>query len=351
MRGASYRPLLETLVQYHDMDSTNPRDKVYGLTSLMGTKKEVDALDLNYNKSVGEVYADTVLVGIKLYSRLTAFTWVSHPPDYDGGPEGYRSWAPRWDIKTQLVTLGDPERRCPWTPGGREAILIPNPNPKHLTLRGIPYSPVLKVDPIIHFSRNGSIYTPDSDAPDPSTITDTMHPLRKLLTAIWPLATSGIPDDERVKRLYYLARTMTAGTCPFPLHEYAHRLSEEIRERYYEAFIHLLSRISYLEDNPSSSEDDYPHTPDSRALELSMQYICDDRRIIWTQRGFGLGPGSTQKGDVVVVLHGGNTPYVLRSREGGEYVFLGQAYVDEIMYGECMLGLLRGVEEGEFELV
>ena len=40
-----------------------------------------------------------------------------------------------------------------------------------------------------------------------------------------------------------------------------------------------------------------------------------------------------RNGDVVIVLYGGNTPYVLRSR-GDEYIFIGQAYVDEIMHGE-----------------
>jgi hypothetical protein len=50
-----------------------------------------------------------------------------------------------------------------------------------------------------------------------------------------------------------------------------------------------------------------------------------------------MGPHCMQSGDVVVVLYGGNTPYVLRPRGDG-YIFLGQAYVDEIMHGELFHG-------------
>ena len=56
-------------------------------------------------------------------------------------------------------------------------------------------------------------------------------------------------------------------------------------------------------------------------------------------------------GDIVAVLYGGNTPYVLRPR-GHEYIFMGQAYVDEIMNGELFQGSKSDVpEEKTFCLV
>ncbi|OAK96803.1 hypothetical protein IQ06DRAFT_47244 [Phaeosphaeriaceae sp. SRC1lsM3a] len=45
--------------------------------------------------------------------------------------------------------------------------------------------------------------------------------------------------------------------------------------------------------------------------------------------------------DVVVVLYGGNTPFVSRPC-GDDFLFMGQAYVDEIMNGE----LVQDVESG-----
>jgi hypothetical protein len=60
--------------------------------------------------------------------------------------------------------------------------------------------------------------------------------------------------------------------------------------------------------------------------------------MFWTEKSsYGIGPHCMRSGDVVVVLYGGNTPYVLRPRGDG-YIFLGQAYVDEIMHGELFHG-------------
>jgi hypothetical protein len=68
------------------------------------------------------------------------------------------------------------------------------------------------------------------------------------------------------------------------------------------------------------------------------------RRLFLTENGmYGLGPQCALPGDVVVVLYGGNTPYVLRPKGDGEYLFIGQAYIDVIMNGE----LVRDVEEGK----
>jgi hypothetical protein len=52
-----------------------------------------------------------------------------------------------------------------------------------------------------------------------------------------------------------------------------------------------------------------------------------------------------------VVLHGGNTPYILRPK-GDKYLFMGQAYVDDIMNGQLMEKLDRGeVQEQDFCLI
>lgn len=58
-----------------------------------------------------------------------------------------------------------------------------------------------------------------------------------------------------------------------------------------------------------------------------------------------------QTGDVAVVLYGGNTPYILRP-SGDEFLFMGQAYVDNIMEGEVMHSLRAGrLHEQTFCLV
>jgi len=38
----------------------------------------------------------------------------------------------------------------------------------------------------------------------------------------------------------------------------------------------------------------------------------------------------------VWILNGGNVPFLLRPGKGGDYSFVGEAYVHEIMYGEAL---------------
>lgn len=71
------------------------------------------------------------------------------------------------------------------------------------------------------------------------------------------------------------------------------------------------------------------------------------RRLGVTESGYYLlGPDIMQAGDVVVVLHGGRTPFVLRPKDGG-WTLLGECYMHGMMDGEAMR---RGAEEEVFTI-
>jgi hypothetical protein len=56
----------------------------------------------------------------------------------------------------------------------------------------------------------------------------------------------------------------------------------------------------------------------------------------YNQGKIGRGPISTSKNDEVWILAGGKVPYILRPIENDEYEFIGEAYLDGIMYGEAV---------------
>jgi hypothetical protein len=61
---------------------------------------------------------------------------------------------------------------------------------------------------------------------------------------------------------------------------------------------------------------------------------CLYRSFIVTEKGYlGLGRNSTQPGDIVCVLRGGNVPFILRRKGNGYYELVGEAYVHWIMDG------------------
>jgi len=69
-----------------------------------------------------------------------------------------------------------------------------------------------------------------------------------------------------------------------------------------------------------------------------------------TRRGwFVVGPDIMEAGDVVVVLYGGRTPFLIRRRAGGTWMLVGECYVHGMMNGEVFE--LEGIEEEEFVIL
>ncbi|KAF1836701.1 HET-domain-containing protein [Decorospora gaudefroyi] len=352
MRDKERYHLLEALDHFRGgFQASNPKDKVYGLLSLVSPRIEVDALNVNYNKSVGEVYADTALVVIQLYSRLTAFAHVTHPPDYDGPGPGdyekhedyngfseYRSWAPRWDDIAVAEKLGVPEDDCPWSACGEhvEAVAVTNPcEPRQLCLKGVVYDKVYEVGDIMDYynlkdPKHADDYEHDDvsipDAEDIYAISDPSetHPFIKAFES-----TDGKLSLER------FARTLTTGRWDLG-NSYVQHLDNDTQSRHRDACLRSLDRLTQLQFIDDESV--YAHDYDSARFERDAYDACKQRRTCWTEKGsYGLGPHCMRTGDIIVVLYGGNTPYVLRPR-GAEYIFMGQAYVDEIMHGELFQG-------------
>jgi hypothetical protein len=341
MRDKDRTPLLTTLQNFREFRSTDPRDKVYGLLNLISPSSEVDALRVDYNLSVAQVYADTVLTDMRLYSRLTALAYITHPENYDG-EDDYRSWAPRWDDMNVTRLLGLHADECPWNPcdnlGGSKTGKG-HLTSGHIRLKGMIYDTVRDVemtmdcDSLLGATQSHSTITGTGDS------SDELPPFIKVLTTLCPGFPEQIQENER-ESIHTLARTITAGTSNILDPIYIEYMDISAQTRFYAAFEHSMARMMKLHRIGTLRR--YPHTADSVRFEADVADTCSLRRIFWTKNGsFGLGPQCMRPGDVVVVLYGGNTPYVLRQK-GENWLFVGQAYVDEIMHGELMKNLRTG---------
>lgn len=80
---------------------------------------------------------------------------------------------------------------------------------------------------------------------------------------------------------------------------------------------------------------------------------CSNRRLLVTKRGYiGLAPWNAQVGDVVAVLHGGETPFLLRpGSESGVYTFVGEAFVHGTMAGEALAWENAAAAARDFRIV
>ncbi|KAK0736770.1 heterokaryon incompatibility protein-domain-containing protein [Apiosordaria backusii] len=94
--------------------------------------------------------------------------------------------------------------------------------------------------------------------------------------------------------------------------------------------------------------DDGDVMAETMSYQATMQY-ADGARPIYLAEGYvGLGPRETVSEDIVVLLYGGSTPFVLRpAGVRGEYHLVGEAYIYGVMDGEMMD---KGVNEEVFTL-
>ena len=313
--------LLEVLHDFRRFQSTDPRDKVYGLIGLAGSQSDGGMMLPDYTKSTAQVFTDTALHTITSTKDLLVFAHVAHHADYDGDVE-YRSWAPRWDNPQRVIIIRhafvvEESGAC----GGRAAqfVVLKDSGQEQLCVTGIFYATVTTFDGVMDIS------------PFSITRSDGLHMYHQVVEVY-----EGIDWNDPMSdvTLPVLARTLTAGmTAAF---QYLNMIDDNSRCAHYEAFRY------YIEWYRTPTADFDNLRDDARQYHAQLSTRSWNRRFFWTSRkDYGIGPVCMREGDIVVVLYGSNAPCVLRPK-GDKYLMLGEAYVDSIMNGE----LVREVEEG-----
>ncbi|KAF4986100.1 hypothetical protein FDECE_16124 [Fusarium decemcellulare] len=124
--------------------------------------------------------------------------------------------------------------------------------------------------------------------------------------------------------------------------------SAEMRETLFEPWLAAMSGTvpEMLEALTHGGSEDGPR-PEPLFNDL-VHVSCNGTRIVRTKTGLiGTATWDVREGDLVCVLYGGQTPFVLRKDEDcpGKYRFVGDCYVHGIMEGEA---LSMELEEREF---
>lgn len=105
------------------------------------------------------------------------------------------------------------------------------------------------------------------------------------------------------------------------------------------------SGTTRVEDINDNSDDDANATISMlRDIESSFWAAYSGRRLFRTKTGlFGISNQAVQKGDSVWILAGAETPFVLKNRNGNEWLVIGEAYVHGIMEGETTTNLSNAI--------
>lgn len=327
------RGLLDSLELGRYFEATDLRDKVYGILAIVTPAEEARALSIDYNKDVGEVYADVVIAEIRSHSTLDVLSHVDHGSVYCS--EGnFTSWTPLWHDQQgglrRIPNYTSDLSACEHTMV--ELTDTAHLNSQYLRLQGCFYNKILTVHAEMKLLKINNHKT---------------HPFKDIVATVFDQQVNekdGIPQTEIAGKL---ARTLTAGSDSELLKDIAATTQEE-QDNFYASFLAckdcLIKGINFLEFRKNRQP---PETFYDEA-----EVVCDGRRFFQMDNGsFGIGPACMREGDVVVVLFGGQSPYILRPC-GRSYLYMGQAYVDELMEGQLIDAMKAGkVQEREFFLV
>ncbi|KAF2248538.1 HET-domain-containing protein, partial [Trematosphaeria pertusa] len=339
----NYGPMKNTLIDlldnHRDFKATDPRDKVYGILNLLEfTHGSPIDISVDYSKSVAEVYEDMTVAAIRSTMGLAALEDAEHPLEYDGDPT-FSSWAPRWDVPRFVQLRLSPNRFYSSAQSACGDIALhmeydPLSSIRHLKVRGLPFDVLSSIEK----PRSAPI------PPDARAAADA-HPIPQFWNEI--VHGKGPESPEYAAALQVVARTLTAGRVS-GYSEKGGRVwvdaNQEQRDRYIANFQTYFGGFGASLVRNQNTEEVLHIDTGENFTEYAMvaRMVCSGRRVFRTSNGaLGLGPRCMREGDMVVVLFGGDMPYVVRPM-GPVFLLLGEAYVDELMDGRLVRDMQAG---------
>lgn len=315
------------------MLAEDPRDHIYaflGHFSLQIAPPSLKSLVADYSRSVEEIFCDIAARCLIGASNLILLSTVLS----DLSPEGVRqlpSWVPDWRKGPHHIT-GSPQTIHLAAGDTRPDLWI---DEEHyiLHIKG------RRIDTVAtcSFEIFGSAFNfPSSD------IEAQVTPIEKLWTTICnlslPITLANQYHHSSDCTFFAMAQTLSNACHGMDRQrEYTSISSDELMSH---AAAYLVRASG--QESQSIGQDIRKLTEQSPGNAFKWGHeatlVSRHKRFAITSNGYFVsGPKHLQEGDVIVVLYGGKTPFVLRPRAGdlgGGWYILGECYVHGLMNGE-----------------
>ena len=391
-RHGNWDPSVHALLYaVRGLGCAKPDDRLYAVLGLVSKIFDLGVVPA-YDAPVARprLYADLVLETIKKTGNLEVLNCVREwrrGDGVDGTVLGLPSWAPNWSAcdsrdPEPLVDLSKPRR----TPGRYSAARLldaklgKNPEGSTLVLGGIRFDEVMQLgEP--WYSDGSPIWRRDYGVlAGWADIAFSPRPLCPYTDGDDPNTPSKAPK-EALFRTYIADYTSEGGSAPREhLETYVEAWCDRARwtpsnnddtlEAYLQHNLTKQPRSTIPPPTAANSKQkgqsfiraalDTLHPAHRHRVKGYLTYVerieraCSNRRLLVTKRGYiGLAPWNAQVGDVVAVLHGGDTPFLLRpaGAEPGVYSFVGEVFVYGTMGGEALAWENAAAAAREFRIV
>ncbi len=318
--AAEPSPLVHLMRSFRQFQATDPRDKVF---ALLGIARDAEALDLrpDYRKSCEDVYTDLARTLIQNgYMDLLSLCEV--PKKITGLP----SWVHDWSLESYRLPLQ--QRALDRSARPIKTILEPGFSASGITQKidmrdghtiGSKMPLLLRATFLGEVGQLGMDWKHDIEAVGrwlldlqrlSDLVPDTSKMLHERVHAVWRTAVADQEIRQGVRKP---------------------RLSEEKIRMVHESLKNVDMRLIDSQTLIGAGLTDYCE---------QLQVVAQGRRPILVSGDYlGIGPRETEQGDLVFILLGADTPYILRRNCQDETLrLIGEAYVHGVMDGEAMEG-------------
>ncbi|EFW98735.1 heterokaryon incompatibility protein [Grosmannia clavigera kw1407] len=331
INGEHFR-LLYLLYMTLAWEATDPRDKVFAVVGLCRSEDR-DALPPDYSLNVREVYLRTarhlMTTSLNLLSLNTGSPRLY--PSAGAGCQRLPSWVPDW-------SLGASRPPPLWREGCYAAsnvaphtrywpALMPGDDPDVVRLVGSLIGRVQHV---------GDVIVADATSWAAPAWTGFYETIRSVETFFRQCVTADGPDIDLDRLLYrtrfdWIWRTLIADR-EYPQLSWSWPASADFAAAY-----HYHRERAWGRDTGSTEENTYHR----RAYPVLAKHTLNERRVFLTRDGlFGVCAKNVEPGDVVVILAGGDMPYILRPTPAASepdkeaYLFVSDAFAYGAMDGQ-----------------
>lgn len=338
--------MLSLLLKARDAFATDDRDKIFALMGLCG--QDLSGFAPDYSLSIEEVFTRFSKYYIEKTGNLDILGAVE---DHSYSlKEKLPSWVPDWEVHPPALALSSLDQYTGWSASRSswtEASFGFGNKDKILVVKGI------SVDTILHV---GFVFIEFS--PLPGTIrlrspTSTVQASGTWLRDFrardryrqWErIARKNKPGSPIEETLSTFIRTVTAD-APL-LDPHLNPADTEIASSSSNLDVYNVWRKYWHDASESQgiyiSKSYAAVTPTERELAVRFMHAhhhaAYGRRFFTTKqhRYMGLGPEGLRKGDKLVVLFGGRTPFILRRVGEDRWKFKGECFVPGLMHGEAL---------------
>ncbi|KAH6694338.1 heterokaryon incompatibility protein-domain-containing protein [Leptodontidium sp. MPI-SDFR-AT-0119] len=317
-RAAVPSPLIHLMRSFRHFQATDPRDKVF---ALLGISKDTEALRLHpdYRKSCQEVYSNLARTLIR-NGYVEVLSLCEFPKQIDGLP----SWVHDWSAKSYRSPLQQRslDRRARPITSILEPKFSASGTNQTISLEG-GHTTSWRMPLLLRATFLGEVQQVGMSW-ERNAFGRWLHDLQKLSSLIPDTSILSGGGAHAVWRTAVADQEIRQGIGKPRLSEEKVRIVHELLKG---VDMSLMDAQKFLRAGLS----DYCE---------QLRVVAQGRRPLLASGNYlGIGPRETEQGDLVFILLGADTPYILRRRSQDETLHLiGEAYMYGVMDGEAMEG-------------